>query len=164
MNRKKIALIALLIAVIAAAALVALMRVRSELKTPMVLLDRKVQKIDMKSLEVFSETFRDWMTKYAPDMVGRYRNPRTGEYTIVEAMKCASCGQLIPVPQMPAGLEWKPNRGRGSGPEARAAMMAQMTAIVEFQRNYKCPKCGKNAFVLGPIPSPNPNPNPPKSK
>ncbi len=157
MKGKKIALIAVLLAVIAAAAVFAVKRIQSERKTPVMFWEWKSQKIDMNSLEVFTETARDWTTQYAPDASGRYKNPRTGEYTMVQAMPCASCGQLIPVPQLPAGLE--PTKlGRGSGRPDRAAMMAQMKAVMEIERAYKCPRCGKNAFAFGPIPSP------PKSK
>ncbi len=157
MNRKKIALIALLITVIAAAALFAVKRVQSELKGPPLLQDQKFDKIDMKSFKIFSETLRDWTTKYTPDAVGRYKNPKTGEYTMVDAVRCASCGQLIPVPQLPAGpgLNVGPTRGRGRGARpTRAAILAAMQAREEFLRNYKCPRCGRNAFPSGLIPSP----------
>jgi rRNA maturation protein Nop10 len=157
MNLKKIALIALLIAVIAAAAVLAVRRARSELKTPLLFQkfvdereNQKLEKIDMKSLEVFSETVRDWATQYAPNTDGYYKNPKTGEYTVVEAMKCASCGQLIPAPQLPAGLAQKMRGGRNHGPSPEA--IAEMVAVKKSQSNYKCPRCGKNAF--GPRPSP----------
>jgi predicted RNA-binding Zn-ribbon protein involved in translation (DUF1610 family) len=158
MSLKKIGLMALLVAVIAVAAVITAKRVRSELKGPPLLLDRKFDKIDMKSFEIISETLRDWNTKYAADASGRYKNPRTGAYTMVDAMKCASCGQLIPVPEMPADLRPSPKlvkaRGRGFGGELRALEAAKD----EFLRNYKCPKCGKNAFAMPASPSP------PKSK
>jgi rRNA maturation protein Nop10 len=158
MSLKKTALMALLVAVTAAAAVVAVKRVQSEINGPPLLMDRKFDKIDVNSLEIFSETLRDWTTKYAADASGRCKNPRTGEYTMVDTMKCASCGQIIPVPQIPADLGPSPElvkaRGRGFAKE----ILALMNAKEEFLRNYKCPKCGKNAFVMPP------RPVPPKSK
>ena len=99
----------------------------------------KVDKIDNKTLEVFSETLSDWKTKYAPDAEGHFKNPKTGEYTMVGAMKCASCGADIPYPDLPAELLGSKGKGarRGGNPEAR---MEQILA------NYMCPKCGKHAY------------------
>ena len=152
MNAKKIALIALLAAVIAVAAVVTVRRIRNEERnTPTLYVDQMVEKIDMKSYEVFTETAGDWMGKYAHDASGRYKNPRTGEYTMVDIMRCASCGQPIPVPEMPTIALPKSGSGKRSGFGANPARTA---AIEEFQRNYKCPKCGKNAFVIAASPSP----------
>jgi hypothetical protein len=158
MKLKKIALIVLLIAVIAAAAVVAAIRVQSELKGPPLLLDQKFDKIDMKSFEIVSETLRDWNTKYTPDASGHYKNPKTGQYTMVDVMKCASCGQLIPVPDMPLELRSNPELVKARGRGMREAALAMMAAREKFERNYKCPKCGRNAY---PPPA---NPIPPKSK
>jgi hypothetical protein len=158
MTRKQIALILLLIAVIVAAVLLAVVRVRNGLKAPTPRLpsplDRKADKIDMKSYEVFSETLRDWTTQYAPDAAGHYRNPRTGEYTMVTLMKCASCGQLIPLPELPAGLVAKPELVLQRGPAGQHARMAAVMAIRKFQSDYKCPRCGKYAFPFALMSSP----------
>jgi hypothetical protein len=158
MNRKQIALIPLLIAVIVAAVLSAVVRVRNELalprREPASAWNRELQRIDMKSFEVFSETLRDWTTKYAPNGAGRYRNPRTGEYTVVEPMKCASCGQLIPVPATMPPPAW-PFLGPGKRIDGEAAIAA-LKALADFKLNYKCPKCGKRAFPIVPSPSPSP--------
>jgi hypothetical protein len=158
MNRKQIAIIPLLILVIFAAALLAAVRVRNGLKAPTPRLpsplDRKADKIDMKSYEVFSETLRDWTTKYAPDAAGYYRNPRTGEYTMVTLMKCASCGQLIPVPELPPGLVPNPELVMQRGPEGQAARTGAMMAVRKFQSDYKCPRCGKYAFPFALMSSP----------
>ena len=151
MTRKQIALIPLLIAVIGLAVLLAVARARSELSGPITpripsRLDDKADKIDMNSYEVFSETLRDWTTKYAPDAAGHYKNPKTGEYTITSLMKCASCGQLIPMPDLPDRLRPNPELVTQRSPEARKAITATLTATREFQTEYKCPRCGKYAF------------------
>jgi hypothetical protein len=145
-NRKKIAIAVLLIAAIAVAVAVTVRRVRSELKArpPTLQVDRKFPKIDVKSLEVFWETTSDWATQYAPDASGRYKNPATGEQTMVDVMKCASCGQLIPLPQLSPGASALPpgqEAGRHSAAAARAALL----------RDYICPKCGKHAWIPPPL-------------
>ena len=82
--------------------------------------NNKVQMVDMKTFDIFTETSDDWAGKYAPDASGHYKNPKTGEYTVVKAMKCASCGQLIPVPDIPADLL------PVAPPEGRRVKMAEM--------------------------------------
>jgi rRNA maturation protein Nop10 len=145
-NRKKIAIAVLLIAAIAVAVAVTVKRVRSELKAqpPTLQVDQKFPKIDIKSLEVFWETTSDWATQYAPDVSGRYKNPATGEQTMVDVMKCASCGQLIPVPQpSPAATARQQKREVTihSAAEAREALL----------RDYICPRCGKHAWIPPPL-------------
>ena len=147
MNGKKIGIIVLLIAVIAGAVVITVERARSEMKAePKLAVDQTYPKIDVKTLEVISEPIADWQTKYAPDKSGRFKNPHTGEYTMVEVMKCASCGQLIPLPQhfFAASQKGPPPK---SGPESAAATQ-------ELMRNYICPRCGKHAWL--PLPDQTP--------
>ena len=145
MNLKKIAVIALLVAVISAAAAFTVTRIHSE---PTFYVDQKVQKIDVKSFELFSETKADWAGKYAPDASGRFKNPDTGEYTMVRPMKCASCGRLIPAPNIPGEPPTKPDPGKQLTRED--VLLARAAAVEEVLTNYKCPRCGKNAWVLTP--------------
>ena len=163
MARKKIALIALLIAVIAVAAVFTVKRIRTELKNAprSLVVDQKFEKIDMKSLEIFAETNNDWKGKYAPDASHRYKNPKTGEYTVVETMKCASCGQTIPEPQIPPELLPKHEPGQ---PRAKGVNPAMAAAMEQTLRNYKCPKCGKNAWLPPPPESKSAQPRPPRSE
>jgi predicted RNA-binding Zn-ribbon protein involved in translation (DUF1610 family) len=151
MNGKKIGIIVLLIAVIAGAVVIAVKRARSELKAqPKLAVDQTYPKIDVKTLEVFSETLADWQTKYAPDKSGRFKNPGTGEYAMVDVMKCASCGQLIPVPQRSSATSQKGAPAK-SGPEAAAAANA---ANQELLREYICPRCGKHVWFPPPDQTP----------
>ena len=146
MSLKNIATAVLLLAVIAAAVAIAVTRVRSETKQQPTYLqmeaNRLATKIDMKSLEVFSETDNDWTTKYAPDKSGHFKNPKTGEYTMVEPMTCASCGQMIPTPDLPP----LPRGGRGVKIDPKVAS-GMVKARMDFEQTYKCPKCGKPAFA-----------------
>ena len=132
MEGKKIATSAILIAIAIVAVAFAVKRITGGPKPPTWVLDEQVQKIDTKSLELVKEPVRDWEGKYAPDASGRCKNPKTGEYTLVDPMTCGVCGQLIPAMQIPPNLQ----------DDARIAF------IMKFQRDYKCPRCGKNPYTL----------------
>ncbi len=119
MDRKKVLIIALLIAVIVAAAASIAKRTWSELTGPAFSVDRKITKIDMKSLEAFTETASDWEVKYAHDAIGRYKNPRTGEYTMVDAG-----GQPIALPQSPAEPPPESEAGKLPSQEEKQALPA----------------------------------------
>jgi hypothetical protein len=147
MRLKNIAIAVLLLALIVAAVAITLTRVRNETKQQPTYLqlenNKLVPKIDMNSLEVFSETDSDWYSKYAPDQSGRFKNPKTGEYTVVEPMTCASCGQLIPTP---ADMPPQPHPFLGRGKIDVQGAVAAAKAIMAFKLTYKCPRCGKPAF------------------
>ena len=131
MDRKKILVVALLMAVIVVAAVSTAKRIWSERTAPALYADRKVQKIDMDSLEVYAETSDDWTNKYAPDAMGRYKNPKTGKYTIVNIG-----GQFLPAPQFPDEPLLKADAGERPGeggnqaraPAAEGASLSASTA------------------------------------
>ena len=144
MNIKQIALIVLLIVVIFVAALIAVKRTHSGMEpVAMAFTDLKETKIDMKSLELFTETISEWEGKYAPDASGCYKNPKTGTYTVVKTMKCAYCGEVIPEPQLPPELVIKTPPGKRGSMPSRAILKK----IADFQLKYICPKCGHPALI-----------------
>jgi predicted RNA-binding Zn-ribbon protein involved in translation (DUF1610 family) len=149
MDRKKLVVIVVLVVVIVVAVVIVMKRTSNEPPPAPVVgsAATKVDLIDMKTLEVFSELSTDWQTKYAPDASGHFKNPKTGEYTVVKAMKCASCGQLIPVPETPADqLPPKPTaRGLAAKGESIKYGEAMGKARMQLMRGYICPKCGKPA-------------------
>jgi len=133
MYRKQIAIGAVLIVVVIIAAVITVRRTTSGPRPPDWVLDEQVQKIDIKSLDVAKERLGDWQGKYAADASGRFKSPKTGEYTMVDVMTCSACGQPIPVPQIPDEL-----RGQAPNP----------TAMRKMRLEYKCPRCGKNPWGL----------------
>ena len=144
MGTKKILVIAVLIVVIVAAAVyVAKRHSGSSVALPEAVLSIKVEKIDLKTLEIFTENAEDWDTRYAPDEHGRFKNPRTGTYSMVGIMKCAACGKEIPVPQLPEELEKRFERR----PFTNSEHSKTKAEIVAFIRAYVCPLCGKLAFT-----------------
>ena len=88
-----------------------------------------------------------------PDAPDHFKNPKTGEYTVVAAMKCASCGQLIPKPEIPADLLPPPPPPEEKGSKMaeiagkQKYMQAKAMAMMKVLREYKCPKCGKSAWT-----------------
>jgi rRNA maturation protein Nop10 len=144
MGLKKIGVVAALVVVIVLAALLTATRVgctgapAGANPDPKLRSAAKVDMIDKNTFEIFTETAADWETQYAPDASGHYKNPKTGEYTMTSVIKCASCGALIPAPDFPAELR---TTGR-PGPDQLKAIEEQE----EIRLNYKCPKCGQNAY------------------
>ena len=146
MDTKKVAVIAALVVVIVIAAVLTAKRASSNAGTEALqqsqqgVMGAKVDKIDSKSFEVISETLGDWNSKYAADKSGYFKNPKTGEYTMTQIMKCASCGAQIPYPEIPAELRGKTKMGESRQREQ---------AIDQLLADYMCPKCGKHASLSG---------------
>jgi rRNA maturation protein Nop10 len=143
MDPKKIGVVVALVAVIVIAVVLTAKRTSSTGAPAAVkaaqeaLSAAKVDKIDKTTYEIFTETAADWQSKYAPDASGHYKNPKTGEYTMTSVIKCASCGALIPAPDMPV----EPQTAKGMD---RVRLMREEQ---EIRHNYKCPKCGRDAYA-----------------
>ena len=136
MEGKKIVVFLALIAVIIVAAVITVKRSRGSPQQPSWVMEQPVEKIDIKSLEVFKESLADWNGKYSPDAAGRFKNPKTGEHSIVGSMTCRACGQPIPIPQLPAELQ-----GKVVDP------LVMQGYLDKWQKEYTCPRCGKNPYV-----------------
>jgi len=92
-----------------------------------------VEMIDVATLERMTKTFDEWQR--LGQKWGAYKNPKTGEYTMLRTMVCPSCGEVIPEPN----TDLYPRD-----------VAAQMDQRLRFR---KCPKCGANLFPsLGPGP------------
>jgi hypothetical protein len=144
---------AVMIAVVVVTSVIAVLPTTRGPQPPAWVLDQQIQKIDYKTLEIAKESHRDWMGKYAPDASGRCKNPKTGEYSMVDAFHCRACGKLIPVPEVPPELRM----GRRSLPAAAGgnkaaasadprAEVGRMASFMNPRQYYKCPRCGKSPF------------------
>jgi rRNA maturation protein Nop10 len=120
MDGKRTAIFAVLIVVVIVAAVIIVKRTTGKPAPPAQVMNQQVEKIDIKSLEVTTARLGAWG---APNESGLWKNPKTGEYTMADAMKCAACGKPIPVPE-------------GTLPGM----------FPDPQTDYKCPRCGENAF------------------
>jgi len=86
-------------------------------------------KIDEKTLDVMTLSLKEWLD--LGHKKGRYKNPKTGTYTMVPVRVCPHCHEQIPIRMIPAdkwGTKWEPPR--------------------DWEKNYVCPKCGK---IVGDI-------------
>ena len=141
MDFKRVGLVVGLVVVIVIAAVITATRTKSSgtsagVEKAMSQADAvKVDRIDSKTYEIITEPAGVWKTKYAPDASGYYKNPKTGEYTMADIITCFSCGEKIPAPILPP-ITGKSMKDRMEGAAAQAQVM----------RDYRCPKCGKNAY------------------
>ena len=83
-------------------------------------LNKPVEKVDTKTLEVMSLPLQQWV-KLGGNEKWLYKNPKTGEFTMATPITCRNCGAKIPEPELPVDVA-----------EAEAAM-----------RKVTCAKCGK---------------------
>jgi len=80
-----------------------------------------ITKIDIRTGELIEKPLSYW-EKLGPDKNGYYLNEKTGERSIYDTIKCASCGQRVPIDAIPIG-----------GPPVRPTV---------DESRYVCPKCG----------------------
>ena len=137
---KRIVIGAVLVIVIVVAAVIVVKRTMGTPPGPTALLERPIEKIDIKTLEVVTLPASEWNGKYMWDSSHpfHFKNPKTGEYSMVDAIKCASCGKLIPDPFALQGV-----RMGKVAPEERERILNE----------YICPRCGKKACAeVAPAP------------
>lgn len=77
--------------------------------------------------DVIEKTLGEWEKDGKKD--GKYKNPTTGEYTMVPFMTCMACGAQIPAVTPP--------------PEAKTNPIN----LGKWQATITCPKCGKSPFA-----------------
>jgi len=135
---KKIAVIAALIVVIAGAVWFLIAKFRSVPEAPDIITGMKITKVDTKTLEPKVLTMKQWEALGQRDNL--YKNPDTGEYTMAPAIRCKSCGELIPEPREPA--DWY----KGIDMDDENSEPAAVARAEEWERSVKCPRCGKNPF------------------
>ena len=106
-----------------------------------------VEKIDAISLDLMTLPRNQW--DKLGEKLGRFKNPKTGQYTMAEAVKCPHCREKIPMPQLP-------DAPKLSAEDIKAKRMPP--GFAEYQAElkdiwgkYKCPKCGQ---LWGPYGTP----------
>lgn len=113
-------------------------------------LDMAESKIDMETLERKTLKNREWLKLGSRG--GKFKNPKTGKYTMVPIIVCDHCGQAIPFPMVK-----DPKEVARLGPQRESEFWA------EVARDYVCPRCGKHTrifFDSGPPMKPIPEENP----
>ena len=84
----------LLVVIIVAVIAFSVWRRQTAGQQPAALRDEVYTLIDENMLEVFEKTRGELASEGAQNY--RYKNPKTGEYTLRVAAPCTSCGKLIP--------------------------------------------------------------------
>jgi hypothetical protein len=124
---------AAVLAVVAIAAVgFAVWKVTRGPEVPELVRNRTTEMVDVETLQVFALKPAEWLKLGSQGT--RYKNPKTGKYTMATARICKACGAKIPFPDIPPAPE-QDDRG-GSG---LAEWMRQRGEILA---KYKCPKCG----------------------
>ena len=107
---------------------------------------RVIEKIDARTGEAITRTFGEWR-KLKHDSITVWKNPDTGDYTVVRPDVCYSCGEKIPGPFVSL---LNPDTG-----DLLEEVLAQGPAAIDAARNaYICPKCGENAGLGGAMGGP----------
>lgn len=135
----KIAVIVILVVIIVGGGVFVVKRIiGGEPKQPKEVLGRLVEKMDSESLESVTLPFGKWKRLGYKD--GKYKNPKTGDYSMDRVAICAACGEKIP---MPGGT----TSTKPSGDEMDPSEAAQ--ARRDRVRESRCPRCGELAAPSG---------------
>jgi len=95
--------------------------------------EEKIEMIDEQTFETMTKTRREWEELGRKE--GKYKNPNTGEYTMLPAAVCPACLEKIPKPVPPYGQ--RPTK-------------EQVIAFDQVLKEYACPKCGaRGIFAPG---------------
>jgi len=129
MKPKNIAAIVALIIVIIAAVYFGVSRMRGRAKPPEKVLAMREAKVDEKTAEIIVLPVGEWMK--LGKQGGKFKNPKTGEYTMCPPMICSECKSIIGAPVI--------DREDPDKPES--------VALEEVMRTFRCPKCGKTPNI-----------------
>jgi hypothetical protein len=124
---KKVVGMIVLLAAIAAVIVYTVKRSTGPPSQPDHVRNREITKIDSNTNTVVVKTLGEWQDLGHKE--GKYKNPETGEYTMVRPMTCDSCDKQIPAPEMPANIADLGAEGED-----------------EINANYMCPLCAEHAF------------------
>ncbi len=91
------------------------------------------ERICEETLEIMSMPRGQWIALGCNDD-NKFKNPKTGKYTMMEVARCESCREKIPlvVIQVPEGM----------------TLNQAMVYIMQEERKLICPKCGKPVYAL----------------
>ena len=124
---KKVTSVIVLLAVIAVVVIWSIHRTIGNAGPPEAVLQQVVKKIDYKTREIISLPLGQWDELRDKNPVTNvYKNPKTGEWTVVNILKCPNCGAEVPT------IAITDEVAKGGA-----------AAISKLRAEYKCPVCGK---------------------
>lgn len=138
MTPKKIIVMVGLVAIIILSVYFGIISRLGPSKPPDWVSEQPFELIDTKTGELMTRTLGEWESSGTKD--GKYKNPDTGEFTIVFPIVCESCKQkVVGPPGMPVA---DPNMGGKAYAEAQKKAM-------ELKLEYTCPRCGRPVISGG---------------
>jgi len=139
MRKKKVAMAAGLILVIVLCCVwLAIVFAPRGSAPPKWVMARKVEKIDVGTLEVISLSVKEWK-KLGPNCWNMWKNPNTGKYSMLLTMTCKHCGNTIP------RLSEHSKLGMRFDPETGRFVREKWPENLPHAADYKCPYCGEPA-------------------
>ena len=122
---KKAAVVVVLVIVIVGAVVWIAKAGRRSTTMPEAMRKEMITRVDEETLEAISLTREEWRELAEPvpavveegadprqvRRVPRWKNPKTGQYTVVPAIQCASCGADLPGTMFPIGFGTCPKCG-----------------------------------------------------
>jgi transposase-like protein/DNA-directed RNA polymerase subunit RPC12/RpoP len=128
LSGKNLLAVAAVVVVVAVAITLGVLRVRGQQGPPEAVLKEMVKMMDYKTLESVSLPRSEWEgLRDKTPKTNVYKNPKTGQYTLVDIFKCANCGKDIPA----------------------IAVTDELAVNGDFRKmraEYVCPYCGKSPF------------------
>jgi len=150
-NAKRILVPLVLLLVIAGAVILVVKKYTGAPTQPDRVLDREITKVDTVSGKLVTLKYREWQGLGAKD--GKYKNPETQQFTMVDPIICAACHAKIPPVELPPepGVIIPPEGASEKEIEAlaekeNAAREAYEVQVIKLMNDYLCPKCGKHAY------------------
>jgi len=125
-DTKRTVYIVVLIAVIIGAVALGIKMSTKGGNPPQSVLGKSEERIDSETLEIFTKTYAEWQKLGHKD--GKYKNPKTGAYTLHMVTICPHCKEKIP--QMNLPLHPTPEES-------------------DKFYGYRCPRCGKYVYGTG---------------
>ena len=110
---------------------------RGTIERPNELTGQMEEKIDARSGKIFTKTMGEWEKLDYSHMGYVWKNPETGEFTVVNIITCPHCGERIP------------DRLRTVKEIMDPAAMEPQAQVAAAQA-YTCPKCGGKPLLPGP--------------
>ena len=133
-GKKVLAVVVLLVVIVGAAGLI-LKHTADRDAPPSPVMKQPIELIDAETGEFLTRSLQEWKDDGMQE--NRYKNPKTGEYTMAEPIKCFSCGEVVPMPVLPSV---DPNT---TPPEDMPRLSDERE---KKKAEAKCPKCGGPIF------------------
>jgi rRNA maturation protein Nop10 len=147
MPNKRTIWLPLILVVLAAVAAFCGQRALRHSKPPEWVLTEPIEKIDAETLELMTLPNDQW--DKLGKKLGQFKNPKTGRYTMAEAVKCPHCREKIPTPQVPDAPKLSAEDIKTK--RMPAGWPAYQAELEDIWGKYKCPKCGQ---LWGPYGTP----------